>query len=98
MKTKTGDPISAFFLDQVSLAEATEIGWQYATEVIGTIKQSNPNIEDFVLRGYIQSWNQRSGSPFGPAEIELLLKTPAKPRDKKKHKKDASEFATPLFD
>ena len=94
------DPLHKFFLQEVSLADASPTGRMYAIRMVGVVKRDFPNAEISVLRGYLHSWNERSGLPFTRKQIEALLDTPPLAKVKRPKKKDRpteDSFAVSLF-
>lgn len=86
--------ITEYFLD-VPLADGSAIGRQLAVEIVKHAKAIyKPDL--FILRGFLNAWNERSGSPYDSKFIEdLLLVEPSK--EKKNYHMSVQNESRSLF-
>lgn len=99
-RSKIADPLHRFFLEEVSLADASPTGRMYAIRIVGIAKRDFPANIDMLLPGFLYAWNERSGCPFTREQVKALLLEPALPKEKKPKKKDRPTedvFAVSLF-
>lgn len=54
--------------------------------------------DPFILRGYLQAWNERGGAPFTASELEVLSNLEADPRKKPTPKPAPETFAVRMFE
>lgn len=90
MKPKV-DQVSDFFLNKISLPDASPVGREYAVAVVQEFKASFSGW-DTGLVPYLLAWNQSGGNPFTREEIAILAETP-----KRRPKPEPSCFAVGLF-
>ncbi len=96
---RTNDPISNFFLNEMSASDGSKLGREYAKRAIAVLKRDNKNLDPSNLWRYLKSWNERGGSPFTPEEITTLSRIPAaQPEPKPKPKPEPETFAVRLLE
>ena len=96
---RSKDPISNFFLNEMSAADGSRIGREYAAKAISTLKRDNKNLEPSNLWRYLKAWNERGGSPFSAGEVTALSRiAPAAPEPKAAPKPEPEAFAVRLLE
>ena len=96
---RSKDPISDFFLNEMSAADGSALGREYAAKAISTLKRDNKNLDAGNLQRYLIAWNERGGSPFTRDEMIALSRiAPAARAPKSAPKPEPEAFAVRLLE
>lgn len=90
---------SDWMLKNAPPAVSTPFGTAMAVEMISIFKATFLDLSDDQVFMYLNSWNEKWGSPFSKAWIkQAASETSPKGRPERKKRPGAEAFACPLFD